>query len=212
MDKREQFEEVLASMEMPELLARMDWKQFGFNCWQAAQAAPGEAVATLHDDGHWTLKPHMNGSELAYKSSFAGWRMDVYAAPPAAQPEPGAVEWSAERLARLFHDRYEALAPLYGWQTQKISAVRFDELPQSNKRLMMHVCREVLYELRKQEGAVEWNAAIEAAAKWHDERQQYHNDMRGVAASPSSQGWHAEEAGRHADFARSIRALKKARS
>lgn len=41
-------------------------------------------VATLHDDGYWTWK-----GTPPYASSFAGWRMDVYAAPqPALKLEP----------------------------------------------------------------------------------------------------------------------------
>ena len=45
----------------------------------APQAQP---VATLHDDGYWTWKQ----GRPPYASNYAGWRMDVYAAPQ-AQPE-----------------------------------------------------------------------------------------------------------------------------
>jgi hypothetical protein len=44
------------------------------------QAQP---VATLHDDGYWTWKQ----GRPPYESHYAGWRMDVYAAPQ-AQPAP----------------------------------------------------------------------------------------------------------------------------
>jgi hypothetical protein len=40
----------------------------------------GEAVATLHDDGYWTWK---KGATPPHESNYAGWRMDVYAAPQA---------------------------------------------------------------------------------------------------------------------------------
>jgi hypothetical protein len=40
----------------------------------------GEAVATLHDDGYWTWK---KGTTPPHESNYAGWRMDVYAAPQA---------------------------------------------------------------------------------------------------------------------------------
>jgi hypothetical protein len=46
-----------------------------------ADAEKMEPVATLHDDGYWTWK-----GTPPYASSFAGWRMDVYAA--GAQPAP----------------------------------------------------------------------------------------------------------------------------
>jgi hypothetical protein len=47
-----------------------------------AECAPREAqpVATLHDDGYWTWK---KGITPPHESNYAGWRMDVYAAPQA---------------------------------------------------------------------------------------------------------------------------------
>lgn len=41
---------------------------------------PVEPIATLHDDGYWTWK-----GTPPYKSSFAGWRMDVFATPQEPQ-------------------------------------------------------------------------------------------------------------------------------
>jgi hypothetical protein len=60
--------------------------QLGGVCVGQAPPSPiAEPVATLHDDGCWTWKgtpPH--------ESNFAGWRMDVYAAPVAqALPAEG---------------------------------------------------------------------------------------------------------------------------
>jgi hypothetical protein len=45
-----------------------------------ADGGKGEAVATLHDDGYWTWK---KGATPPHESNYAGWRMDVYAAPQA---------------------------------------------------------------------------------------------------------------------------------
>jgi len=50
----------------------------------------------------------------------------------------------AEHLAKVFHDTYEDLAPSCGYQTRKESAVPWDDVPRSNKVLMIAVCRELL--------------------------------------------------------------------
>lgn len=42
----------------------------------ATEGGEAKPIATLHDDGHWTWK----GTE-PYEARFAGWRMEVYAAP-----------------------------------------------------------------------------------------------------------------------------------
>lgn len=54
-----------------------------------------------------------------------------------AEPGPG-----ARQLAELFHDRYEKLAPEFGWMT-RMETRTFD--PNStNGRLMIAVCDEIL--------------------------------------------------------------------
>jgi hypothetical protein len=53
-----------------------------------------------------------------------------------------------EYLARLFHEAYERLAPSFGYQTRKDSAVPWAEVPEPNKSLMIAVAREVLERLR----------------------------------------------------------------
>jgi hypothetical protein len=50
----------------------------------AAEQPQPEAVATLHDDGYWTWK--RDEFRRQYGAQHAGWRMDVYAAPPPATP------------------------------------------------------------------------------------------------------------------------------
>lgn len=81
--------------------------QCAWAAWQARAAlAPSPGVdaaeqkpcATLHDDGHWTWT-----GTPPYESSFAGWRMPVYAAP---SPAASADEWmaEAENLVDLYAD------------------------------------------------------------------------------------------------------------
>jgi len=50
----------------------------------------------------------------------------------------------AERLAKRFHETYERLAPQYNYKTRKESAVPWDEVPESNKSLMIAVCKELI--------------------------------------------------------------------
>jgi hypothetical protein len=54
-----------------------------------------------------------------------------------AQPNP-------EELARAFHETYERLAPRFGYETRRESAVPWEEVPENNKQLMIAVCEELL--------------------------------------------------------------------
>ncbi len=49
-----------------------------------------------------------------------------------------------ENIARLFHARYEIQSNLLGWNTQSNCKVPFDELPESNKNVMIATVRDVL--------------------------------------------------------------------
>jgi len=49
-----------------------------------------------------------------------------------------------EALAEAFHETYERLAPKYGYETRRESAVPWDALLENNKRLMIAVCAELL--------------------------------------------------------------------
>lgn len=52
---------------------------------------------------------------------------------------------TAEDLARKFHAEYERLAPEFGWKTQEnCRAKGFDELPESNRELVVEVARQVI--------------------------------------------------------------------
>ena len=54
---------------------------------------------------------------------------------------------NAKQLARLFHNTYEKLAPVYGYKTRKETR-QFDENT-PNGRLMVAVCVEILKELEQ---------------------------------------------------------------
>jgi len=41
------------------------------------------------------------------------------------------------KLAEWLHDNYEELAKANDWQTQEITRVKFDDLPQANKNTML---------------------------------------------------------------------------
>jgi hypothetical protein len=41
--------------------------------------------------------------------------------------------WTAENLARFFHETYEALAPGFNYQTRERSRVSWRDLPDDNK-------------------------------------------------------------------------------
>jgi hypothetical protein len=50
----------------------------------------------------------------------------------------------AEELARQFHETYEALAPSFNYKTRDASAVPWDKVPESNRNLMVAVCRVII--------------------------------------------------------------------
>jgi len=51
---------------------------------------------------------------------------------------------SAENLARLFHETYERLAPEFGYRTREASAVPWDEVPETNRALMVATAEHVI--------------------------------------------------------------------
>lgn len=50
----------------------------------------------------------------------------------------------SEQVARSFHEAYERLAPEFGYDTRKESAVPWEEVPQQNKDLMKAVVTDLL--------------------------------------------------------------------
>lgn len=72
-----EYESERLARQMPEVIAALD----------AALAEQAQPVATLHDDGCFTWK--RDEFRRRYDRQRAGWRMDVYATPPAPVVPPG---------------------------------------------------------------------------------------------------------------------------
>ena len=70
---------------------------------------------------------------------------------------------TASDLARRFHETYERLAPEYGYETRRESAVPWDEVPEPNRALMTAVCAGLLADAN---GVPE---VLVTFAKWSDE-------------------------------------------
>lgn len=51
-----------------------------------------------------------------------------------------------ERIARRFHEVYEDLALIYGWETQERSRVDWDALPSHQRRLMVKTVTRLIDE------------------------------------------------------------------
>jgi hypothetical protein len=66
-------------------------------------------------------------AQLAHKHGLA---------PPGSRP-PGEV-------ARAFHEAYEDLAPSFGYETRRESAVPWEDVPEQNRRLMEAVAARLL--------------------------------------------------------------------
>ena len=49
-----------------------------------------------------------------------------------------------EAIARRFHEAYERLAPSFGYETRRESAVPWEEVPENNRRLMVATVRAAL--------------------------------------------------------------------
>lgn len=51
---------------------------------------------------------------------------------------------SPEQIAQAFHETYERLAPDHGYETREASAKPWDEVPESNRNLMVAVAAELV--------------------------------------------------------------------
>ena len=60
-----------------------------------------------------------------------------------SEPDAGDVE----EIARQFHETYELLAPSFGYETRRESAVDWRDIPEANRQLMIATCRTVLARL-----------------------------------------------------------------
>ena len=55
-----------------------------------------------------------------------------------------ALEIDPEELARLFHEVYEAQAPMFGYETKPETRCQWADMPEDNKRLMISVCTRII--------------------------------------------------------------------
>lgn len=52
----------------------------------------------------------------------------------------------ADVVARAFHEKYEQLAPMHGWETQHRSRREWEDVPAENRALMVHVADDLIGE------------------------------------------------------------------
>lgn len=81
-----------------------------------------------------------------------------------------------KQLAKLFHQTYERLAPDFNYKTRHESAVKWEDVPENNKHLMIAVCAEVLKKILP----THLEAGIEA--------KKYFTEMNSLADKPN--GFH----------------------
>lgn len=54
------------------------------------------------------------------------------------------VEEDVMEIAKYLHRKYEHTAKKVGWKTQEGTSVRFEELPEDNKQVMIEVAQNLL--------------------------------------------------------------------
>lgn len=62
-------------------------------------------------------------------------------------------DW-AEAVARRFHEVYERLAPLFGYETRPASAVPWEQVPEDNRALMVRTVEEAFENARGPSGTI----------------------------------------------------------
>src|SRR5579885_673389 len=67
-----------------------------------------------------------------------------------------------EDIARLFHETYERLAPQFGYETRKESAVAWSDVPAANRKLMIAVAGVVSARLAEEQKLLPIPAQVEA--------------------------------------------------
>ena len=50
----------------------------------------------------------------------------------------------SEKLAEWMHDEYEKIAKEKGWKTQESTRVKFQDLPEKNKEVMMEIATRLI--------------------------------------------------------------------
>lgn len=109
------------SLTQAEVAGRMGCTQTCLSYWESGSRSPG-------------LR------ELADLALVVGQPLSFFLPPE----QPG--ESRPEHIARRFHEVYEELAPVYGWQTQERSAVPWHDVPPENKGLMVETVTRLIHE------------------------------------------------------------------
>ncbi len=104
------------------------------------------ALHLLHPDkdGHrivLALAQHVEAIGLLTLADLEAWVNVEQKGRPDPQPPPA----DAEQLAQRFHDTYERLAPAFGYETRRESAVPWANVPATNRALMIATVREVFW-------------------------------------------------------------------
>jgi hypothetical protein len=94
---------------------------------------------------------------------------------------------TALALARAFHDTYEELAPVFGYETRRESAVPWDDVPLANRQLMIAVCTVIVRD-------------FPALASFHDSSPNRLTEV-GDGGCPACKGWHGHYLGCRYGFA-----------
>lgn len=94
--------------------------------------------------------------ELAEAQHGLAARLDevfrVHDEHPRSAPDAATELDEARRVAHLFHETYERLAPEYGYETREASAKPWDEVPSNNRLLMIATVDHVLRTLDDERG------------------------------------------------------------
>lgn len=56
----------------------------------------------------------------------------------------GVIRRQAEQIARAFHERYERLAPEFGYETRPESRTEWEDVPEANRELMVATAEGLL--------------------------------------------------------------------
>lgn len=100
-------------------------------------------LTTLRDAG-WTVvvdtrvNPETNQPQMASRITDNGCEeLGVPALPDLPPSAPKRAQPTAESVARAFHEAYEELAPAYGYETREASARPWEDVPTTNRALMI---------------------------------------------------------------------------
>jgi hypothetical protein len=129
----------------------------GPNPRQAAEApsGAGQPVAWMYSSTNVDGSPITRFAAVRWTAGNHDWQeTPLYALPEARHPQQQAAWRDAGSLAFSFHESYERLAPVFGYETR--TETRCFDPTTPNGRLMIAVCGELLNELR--------NAGTSAAA------------------------------------------------